>query len=455
MIVLVVKATLFTEVIAASIRLPPFSPDEALTWFRRAETQFRLKSIKKATTKADHVIAALPEKIFPRIAPWLDTQPDETEYDILKQELLKEFSLSPSERARQVFNIPNLPLGNRTPEQVWQEITSLCSLPTSVTDAYNFRLLCEHLKRGKEHPRICGPQHGLTPIGTLRDELGHRMFETISEFALQIGSLPTSNVVVERLFSKKTVVRASGCAQDENPAPHQRCRRGEIHDANETAIEVLLTRANALMEAHRQARPQSTAPVFPSASTDINAATARGSNTNRRPFIRFLPADGICSYHKRFGNAAYHCLNGCRWKPRRQPKQHGRWPLSNTATTPNSEDNRPRRPALPHYRRQQSPGRSSLEQEIQGRRQPLTSSRELLAAHLAITNLCWAKFTLCGASMTSPSSCPETCHNNGPSDTARGPPPGSPAVHHQETYPSLSSPHLHPSRMAEFAFSPR
>jgi len=55
-------ATLFTEVNAASIRLPPFSPNEALTWFRRAETQFRLKNIVKATTKADH-------------------QPDEIEYD--------------------------------------------------------------------------------------------------------------------------------------------------------------------------------------------------------------------------------------------------------------------------------------------------------------------------------------------------------------------------------------
>jgi len=50
-------ATLFTEVNAASIRLPPFSPNGALTWFRRAETQFRLKNIVKVTTKADHVVA--------------------------------------------------------------------------------------------------------------------------------------------------------------------------------------------------------------------------------------------------------------------------------------------------------------------------------------------------------------------------------------------------------------
>jgi len=122
-------ATLFTEVNAASIRLPPFSPNEALTWFRRAETQFRLKNIVKATTKTDHVMAVLPEEVFHRIAPWLDSQPDDIDYNTMRQELLKEFSLSPSERARQVFNIPNLPLGNCTPKQVWHEIT-LCHLPT-------------------------------------------------------------------------------------------------------------------------------------------------------------------------------------------------------------------------------------------------------------------------------------------------------------------------------------
>ncbi|ROT61295.1 Retrovirus-related Pol polyprotein from transposon opus [Penaeus vannamei] len=283
-------ATLFTEVNAASICLPPFSPNGSLTWFRRAETQFRLKNIVKATTKADHVVAVLPEEVFHRIAPWLDSQPDDIDYDTLKQELLKEFSLSPSERARQILNIPNTPLGDRTPKQVWQEITALCRLPTKDAE-------------GKFHEV------------DLKKEIWLRSLR---------GNI-----------------------------------REKLHDANETAIEVLLTRANTLVEAHRQARPQSAAPIFPSAGTDnnaatipINAATARGTNTNRRPFARYLAADGICSYHKRFGNAAYHCLNGCRWKPRRRPQQRGRWPLHNPAITVNNAVNRPRHPALPHYRRQ-------------------------------------------------------------------------------------------------------
>ncbi|ROT74823.1 Transposon Ty3-G Gag-Pol polyprotein [Penaeus vannamei] len=123
-------ATPFTEVNAASIRLPPFSLNEALTRFRRAETQFRLKNIVKATTKADQVVAVLPKEVFHWIAPWLYSQLDDIDYDTLKQELLKEFSLSPSERVRQILNIPNTPLVDWTPKQVWQEINTLCRLPT-------------------------------------------------------------------------------------------------------------------------------------------------------------------------------------------------------------------------------------------------------------------------------------------------------------------------------------
>jgi len=60
----------------------------------------------------------------------------------------------------------------------------------------------------EEMRNIINPETFFTAIGTLRDELGHRMFETISEFALQILSLPTSNVVVERLFSKVNLLKS-------------------------------------------------------------------------------------------------------------------------------------------------------------------------------------------------------------------------------------------------------
>ena len=98
-----------SEANAVATRLPVFSQHEPLTWFRRAETRFRLRGIKQATTRADYVLEALPETIFR-----LDQQPDEIPYDDLKKHLLKEFFPTTSERARRLLLMPSQPIGDRT-----------------------------------------------------------------------------------------------------------------------------------------------------------------------------------------------------------------------------------------------------------------------------------------------------------------------------------------------------
>ena len=64
-----------TEVqpIIANFRLPPFSCADTVIWFRRAEVQFRIKKISSQTSMANHVLAALPDALFPQLAEWLDS----------------------------------------------------------------------------------------------------------------------------------------------------------------------------------------------------------------------------------------------------------------------------------------------------------------------------------------------------------------------------------------------
>ena len=78
-----------TSINAAAVRLPPYSPNQPLTWFRRAERHFHLKKITSSTTKADYAIEVLPESVFQHIASWLDTQPAEIQYEDLKAALLR------------------------------------------------------------------------------------------------------------------------------------------------------------------------------------------------------------------------------------------------------------------------------------------------------------------------------------------------------------------------------
>ena len=77
-----------TSINAAAVRLPPFSPNQQLTWFRRAERHFHPKKITSSTTKADYAIEVLPESVFQHIASWLDSQPVEIQYEDLKVALL-------------------------------------------------------------------------------------------------------------------------------------------------------------------------------------------------------------------------------------------------------------------------------------------------------------------------------------------------------------------------------
>ena len=65
----------------AAVKLPSFSISEPLTWFRRAEVQFRLKGVKRDGVKADLVLESLPDSVFRKISPWLDNQDAEISYE--------------------------------------------------------------------------------------------------------------------------------------------------------------------------------------------------------------------------------------------------------------------------------------------------------------------------------------------------------------------------------------
>ena len=74
---------------AAAVRLPQFSPNQPLTWFRRAERHFKLKGITNSITKADYALEAVPEAVFQTISPWLDTQLEDITLDRLKPAYLE------------------------------------------------------------------------------------------------------------------------------------------------------------------------------------------------------------------------------------------------------------------------------------------------------------------------------------------------------------------------------
>ena len=112
------------------VKLPTFCATDAVSWFQRAEIQFRLKRVTASDRKADYVLAALPEDIFPHITDWLSDQGSSTLcYDDVKKQLLRKFVSTPEERADQLLTLSRRPLGDQRPSIAFREMKMLTRVP--------------------------------------------------------------------------------------------------------------------------------------------------------------------------------------------------------------------------------------------------------------------------------------------------------------------------------------
>ena len=79
----------------STLKLPAFLTVDTSSWFRTVDIQFCLRKIQNSQTKANHVLAAISEDLFPQISEWLDRQGNLISYDDLKSYLLRCSTLSP------------------------------------------------------------------------------------------------------------------------------------------------------------------------------------------------------------------------------------------------------------------------------------------------------------------------------------------------------------------------
>ena len=234
---------------ATSVKLPPFSRTEAQVWFRRAEIQFRLKGISRSATMADHVLASLPEEIFPQIAHWLNDQPDELSYEVLKAYLLQEFTLKKAERAQRVLALASQPLGDMSARRAWNEMQSLLTLPPSSTN----------------------PGAKPAKVDLEREIWLQRLPESIRSALPGAEDMPMPDLI-DLADDLITADRAA-----------TRLQRPMVNDVEEDVNAVGRRR---------------------------NGHNWRNDHQKKRGY---LTSTGICNYHSRWGKAARACVDGCKW----------------------------------------------------------------------------------------------------------------------------------------------
>ena len=122
---------------AVALKLPPFYTQNAQFWFVFIESQFHLKNITADDTKFSYVVTSLSEEVAMRVMPAIQNPPDTDKYNFLKTKLLKEFSLTDTERAAALLDLPGM--GDLKPTQLLTKMVSL--LPDGVEAGFLFREL--------------------------------------------------------------------------------------------------------------------------------------------------------------------------------------------------------------------------------------------------------------------------------------------------------------------------
>ena len=114
---------------ARDLKLPPFCATDAISWFQRAEINFRMRGLRNEVSKMDHVLSALPEDSFPLISSWLAEQGETLTYNKVKTKILSLFAPTPEIRAARIIQLSKLKVGTQRASAAYMEMKALSRLP--------------------------------------------------------------------------------------------------------------------------------------------------------------------------------------------------------------------------------------------------------------------------------------------------------------------------------------
>lgn len=278
---------------ARDIKLPTFCAIDAPTWFKRAEVQFRLKNENSDTRKADHVLASIPDDVFPLLAEWLDDQGDTpVTYQNLKARLLSQYVPSPEERAERLLQLTRQPLGDQRSSTAFQEMKALTRLPPYANGAPRkldlLRILW--LLRLPDSVRA-----GITNFTDVNE----------AELLKQSDALQNSTKAASRrpIFAATHQEDTLHTFRSQDDAPHASYEVQQPNDDALTAAAYLKPR-----------RPTSSYPQQPprrpqqQQSHQFYSQPPRGIAPKKADFN-----SKFCFFHSKFGHAARNCRQPCSW----------------------------------------------------------------------------------------------------------------------------------------------
>lgn len=266
--------TATTNVAAVTFRLPKFWPADPLVWFAQVESQFVTARITSQATKFHHVVASLPPEVAMEIRDLILSPPDDQPFDKLRSELIKRTSASEQRRLQQL--ITSEELGDRTPSQLLRRLQQLVGdrLPTFDTSLLR-ELFLQRLPSNVRMVLVSTPSMSLDDLAQLADR--------IMEVALPIVSS------IDRMPGETTAMTRPQHAGSNYPAsPVVTELRQQISELT-AQVAALVSRPPAPHQSRSTSRPR------------YSSSPRRQRQNN----------EGLCWYHKTFGDDARRCHQPC------------------------------------------------------------------------------------------------------------------------------------------------
>ena len=269
------------------LQLPNFTPNATMTWFQRAEVNFRLAKVADESIRADMVLAMLDAGAFEKISPWLSRQPGTLQYTDLKKHLLEIYSMPATVRAQKALDLMMTPLGDTRPSDSWREIEKLIMLDEKDADgnpreiSLSKEIFLRRLPRGVRAQLEDAEKMNMKDLVCRADNL------FLASQAARFAATQSINEVQE--------------------APPPRTDEHEEEDVAE--VNAVYTRRpfEQRQQPHRQRFPQRRdgQPHLPARKHHQPA------QPHRQPAMTRQENPNWCCYHRRFGSAAFSCRRPC------------------------------------------------------------------------------------------------------------------------------------------------
>lgn len=242
------------------VKLPVFWKVDVRLWFCQVEAVFVTYGIVSEKARYYQVVACVEGEVLSQISDLIVTIPEDTPYTILKQRLIARYA--DSEQARLQKLLDQIPLGDKRPSHVLQEMRGLAG--AQVTTEFLKSLWTKRLPL-QTQLILKASDADLDGLAKLADQIGEVSMSTNS----QVMSINTAADTATSTFSSNEIMRKQ--------------------------ISELTNRLNKY-----EARSRSQSRSNKNNSTRDRSKTPSGKE--------------LCWYHHRFGDRATKCRGECKFQ---------------------------------------------------------------------------------------------------------------------------------------------